>query len=895
MQLDLQATSGTPRSRDFLLPASVVAAFLLALCLVPALSAQSRSYTSVSGTVTDPSGAVVPGATVEIHNPVSQFERSTTTDNGGSFSIQNIPFNPYHMTVTGSGFAPYVQDIDLRSAIPVNLKVSLQLATAVQTVTVESNGADLIENDPTFHTDIDRAIIEKMPLESASSSVSSLVTLSSPGISADSNGLFHGLGDHAENSFSVDGQPITDQQSKVFSNQIPLDSIQSLEVIDGAPPAEFGDKTSVVIQVTTRSGLGEKEPHGAITASYGTFGTTTGGFNLAYGNDKIGNYIAVNGLNAGRFLDGPEFTVIHDRGNEENLFDRADFKLSSADTVQLNLGFTRSWFQTPNSFDDLNIGATDPSGNSAGPADQRAQIKTFNIAPSWTRLLNANAVFTIGAFVRRDQFNYYPSRNPFADFSPIQSTSLAQDRNLTNAGLRSDVNYTKGIHNLKVGATYQQTFLNENDTLGIVDPGFVASFGCPDGNPAPDPCAVLPPFDLTTGGKPFTFRGHTDVKELAIYLQDAISKGNWTLNLGIRGDFYNGLTTHKEAEPRVGIAYNMKRTNTVLRASYARSLETPFNENLIVSSIGCANAVLNPLLGCSSFDLTPLRTGWRNEFHVGLEQAFGKYLVASGEYITKYTHNAYDFSVLGNSPIFFPIGWQRSKIPGYAGRVSVPNFHGFSALVVMSSVAARFFNPQVSGAGAAPAAPSGVFRIDHDEKFNETTHLQYQFRKTGPWVGFNWRYDSGLVAGAAPCYGVNDFNNCPSSTTLNGQPAIDLSGFSADQEFQAGFFCGSAHPTPFVALPSTCLASQFGSTLISIPAPGTQNDDKNPGRISSRNLFDLSLGEDNLFRGDKYKWSLQLTAINITDRKALYNFLSTFSGTHYVTPRSLTAQIGFHF
>jgi len=258
MQLDLQATSGTPRSRDFLLPASVVAAFLLALCLVPALSAQSRSYTSVSGTVTDPSGAVVPGATVEIHNPVSQFERSTTTDNGGSFSIQNIPFNPYHMTVTGSGFAPYVQDIDLRSAIPVNLKVSLQLATAVQTVTVESNGADLIENDPTFHTDIDRAIIEKMPLESASSSVSSLVTLSSPGISADSNGLFHGLGDHAENSFSVDGQPITDQQSKVFSNQIPLDSIQSLEVIDGAPPAEFGDKTSVVIQVTTRSGLAKR-------------------------------------------------------------------------------------------------------------------------------------------------------------------------------------------------------------------------------------------------------------------------------------------------------------------------------------------------------------------------------------------------------------------------------------------------------------------------------------------------------------------------------------------------------------------------------------------------------------------------------------------------------------
>ena len=74
-----------------------------------------------------------------------------------------------------------------------------------------------------------------------------------------------------ENSFSVDGQPITDQQSKVFSNQIPLDAVQSMEVISGAPPAEYGDKTSVVINVTTRSGQGVTTPHGSVTASYGKF------------------------------------------------------------------------------------------------------------------------------------------------------------------------------------------------------------------------------------------------------------------------------------------------------------------------------------------------------------------------------------------------------------------------------------------------------------------------------------------------------------------------------------------------------------------------------------------------------------------------------------------------
>jgi hypothetical protein len=296
-----------------------------------------------------------------------------------------------------------------------------------------------------------------------------------------------------------------------------------------------------------------------------------------------------------------------------------------------------------------------------------------------------------------------------------------------------------------------------------------------------------------------------------------------------------------------------------------------------------------------------LSPGFRNEFHAGFEQAFGKYLVFSGEYIWKYTHLGYDFSVLGDTPITFPIEWHNSKIPGYAGRVSVPNYRGFSAQMVFSSVAARFFPPQIGGAGSTVGAPGLPFRIDHDEKFNMTTHLQYQIGKRGPWMGFNWRYDSGLVAGNTPCYGVNSpYNDCPQSTMLNGEPAIlmqDFSGnpLSADLEFEAGYTCNGVRATPTQALPSVCPASGFTSSLIRIPAPGTENDDHNPPRIAPRDLFDVAIGHDNVFRGDKYKVSLQLTAINITNNYALYNFLSTFSGTHYVSPRSLTAEVGLHF
>jgi hypothetical protein len=130
---------------------------------------------------------------------------------------------------------------------------------------------------------------------------------------------------------------------------------------------------------------------------------------------------------------------------------------------------------------------------------------------------------------------------------------------------------------------------------------------------------------------------------------------------------------------------------------------------------------------------------------------------------------------------------------------------------------------------------------------------------------------------------------------LNGQPAIDLSGFTADQEFEAGLVCNGIKATPNTPLPTPCLASQLTSTLLSIPAPGTENDDKKPPRIAQRSLFDASVGEDNIFNGERYKWSIRLTGVNLANKTALYNFLSTFSGTHYVTPRALTAEIGFHF
>ena len=130
--------------------AAAIVAVAVALSVGAANAQSGGTSSAISGTVLDPSGAVVANATVEIHNAVSGFDRTTTTDSKGNFSFPNVPFNPYHMTVTAAGFAQTAQDVEIRSALGVNVKVNLAVAGSSEAVTVEA-GADLVESDPIGH------------------------------------------------------------------------------------------------------------------------------------------------------------------------------------------------------------------------------------------------------------------------------------------------------------------------------------------------------------------------------------------------------------------------------------------------------------------------------------------------------------------------------------------------------------------------------------------------------------------------------------------------------------------------------------------------------------------------------------------------------------------------
>ena len=225
------------------------------------------------------------------------------------------------------------------------------------------------------HTDVSQSLLSNLPISSTGQGLSDAITLTSGGVVADSNGFFHPQGDHGETTYVVDGQQISDQQNKTFSTQLPANAFQSLELVSSSPNAEYGDKTGLIVNAVTRSGLGQKTG-GSLDLYYGSFGTAGEDATFTTGGSKWGNFLLVDTSRTGRFLDSPEFYPNHDIGNSEDFFDRADYQPSSRDSLHLDIFLARNWFQIPGTYEQ-------------SQQDQRQQARTLSLAMGYQHTFNA--------------------------------------------------------------------------------------------------------------------------------------------------------------------------------------------------------------------------------------------------------------------------------------------------------------------------------------------------------------------------------------------------------------------------------------------------------------------------------------------------------------------------
>ncbi len=331
-------------------------------------------------------------------------------------------------------------------------------------------------------------------------------------------------------------------------------------------------------------------------------------------------------------------------------------------------------------------------------------------------------------------------------------------------------------------------------------------------------------------------------------MQDNVKWNNLTTNIGFRYDHNNLPTSDSAFEPRLGVAYYIPSSKTVLRASYNRVLYTPEFENILLSSSVEAAALVPP----SVQDSRELGGGEllvhsekQNAWDFGIQQALGSKLRLDADYWKRKSRFAGDQDQFLNTGVVFPLAFKSGDYNGWNVRLDLARTAGLRGFLSAGHTKAIYVPPLQGGLfldqGALDTITGGPFLIDHDQKLQAQGGLLYDLGQSGVWLGTNVRYDSGLVTGAEPDALLADPDN--------------------------------AFAAPFVVVHS--------------------GGDLDPNRIKSRTIVDFSLG----FDLQKYHvpLSLQADLLNANNEKGVYNIQSVFGGTHVTPPRMVAVRLRYSY
>jgi hypothetical protein len=791
----------------------------LAIALFVPFELLAQITGTISGTVVDATGAPVAAARVSVEAQ-SGLLRSGQTDDGGQYQISNLPLQSYRVSVSADGFDPAVRAITIQSNIPVPLDVRLSVASQTTNITVEGRPpAAAVEPTSTgTRSELDIASLGRTPVSPAVRGLEA-VLLSVPGFAADANGAIHPRGAHNQMTYVIDGMPVTDQLTGAFANAVDASIVETVDLFTGNVPAEFGSKVSGVAVITTRSGIGsERWVRGSLQQYVGQFDTVGQVAQFTGGNDRFGYFTSANVMKSHRYLDQVSIDNLHNGGDSERAFTRLDWLPSSRDQIRVNLMAGRSSFELANL-----------RSQQAMEQDQRQMLKDFSAAVGWVRTLGPRTTIDSLVSFRTAVAQLFPS----AGDTPV---TAAQDRHLTTVTTAIHGNRQQGRQTLRGGGECQMFAVSESFGFGVTD----ARFNDP-GSISYIP--TLAAFDLSRGGKLFQFAKKASGKLCSGFGQDVVRAGPVTLSLGLRYDVYRFLARGNQLQPRIGIAYHIARTSTVLRASYNRTYQTPPNENLLLTSAN-ESAVLVPAavresLGAAFLVIRPER---QNVYEVGLQQGLGSHAKVDASYYHKDSTDLQDNDNFFNTGIIFPTSLARARTNGAELRVTfAPSraLNGWASFTHYHTVVTPPFTGGLFlGSTALNALTAGPFVIDHDQKLGISTGTQYSVTKN-LWVSGTLRFDSGLVT--------------------NPSDPVQV---AADPDYR--------DLLPYVDLNAD------------VP------------RVRPHATFDVATGYE-WRKDDRKTWEAAVQVSNIGNTTALYNFQSIFVGTRLLQPRTATVRLKRYF
>jgi len=671
---------------------------LLVCLFVGQLFGQSNSGV-VRLKVVDPAGLGLQ-TSVEFVSDANQFRQSYVTDQAGALVARKLPFGMYRVDAKRPGFALYSSVVEIRSAISVELRIQLSVATT-QTA-VEVRDSDTLV-DPHRTGTLNRVGGDTLEHRSTALPGRSVIDLvnSQPGWLLESNGVLHPRGSEYQTQYVVDGVPLTDNRSPSFAPEIEADDAESVTILTANFPAEYGRKLGGVVEISTthdsRPGL-----HGQFVASGGSFDTADGYLMVQQGWGKNTLGVSAEGALTDRYLDPPVLDDFTNRATTSSFAAHYERDLTERDRLGFIVRHEQTVFQVPNEF----------LQQAVRQRQDRSSNETIGIL-SYQHVFSSNVLGDFRLMSRDDSSGL--SSNP-------QSTPViaGQQRSVREVYVKGNISIHHGIHEIKAGADMDYGSIHEQFNYAITD---------------------FSQFDADTRPT-FSFTGHGLDREQALYVQDLMRLGRLTLSAGLRWDHYHLVIDRNALSPRLGIAWYWPRADLVFHASYDRIFQTPAPENILLAS-SSAVVALNP-----EVLRLPVEPSHGNFYEAGITKGFFGKMKLDVNYFDRTFDNYADDDVLFDTGVSFPIAFRRGTIYGTEAKLDLPNWGRLSGQVSYSNMVGFGYTPVTGGLflgddASNALANTGRFPVSQDQRNTVSARFRYQVVPRA-WVALGGSYGSGL-------------------------------------------------------------------------------------------------------------------------------------------------------
>jgi outer membrane receptor protein involved in Fe transport len=783
------------------------------LLLPPTVAAQSNA-SIIRGIVTDKNNAVVAGATVQLINAVTRYSQTTTTDSQGAYRLIDVPFNDYLLTVEAKGFETTTREVKVHSNLAQQIDVQLGVAGVRQEVNVTAEPG-LIEPEKTAPTTvIDRNLIQRFPTSQPSRSAEEIIA-TAPGWTEDANGRLHARGIEYQVQYSLDGIPIYDTIADTFASAPDPRNFRSVEISTAYLPAEYGNKLAGIIAVTSRSGL-EIPTQGSVTLSGGSFSTFETAFDVGGHSRKFGYFASFAGSTTDRFLDPPAIDNFHNNGQAVKGYFKLDYTPSEHNIFRFSVFANQQRFDVPNLPDQEEEGQ-----------NQRRRTHDNMQSFSWEHIFSPHLVSMLAVYQRYNAANLRSNEETGPVFAE-------QSRHHANYGLLGSLTWHKSRHTIKSGFEFTRFPVTESFTLSFTDLAEVLE-------KQPDLPEEVQGFVFPNA---FFFNDHHTGWEGSAYVQDHINAtSHLTFDLGVRFDGYHFLVDKNFVSPRLGMAYYIEKTKTVLRAAYNRFMETPALENLLLSSSEEAR-IFSPAGEEGGPEGAPVRPSREWQIDVGFQQGLGRYVRLDADFYYRRLKNPPEITNFLETGLIFPATLDHSRSKGIETRLDLARVHGFSGYVSYTNLHIYGFAPITGGLFLGEAVdlsqrPGSRINIEEDQRNTLAFQFMYDRLPGGFWTAFGGRHDSGFSVELEPDANIEEF-------------AMEFPEKVLDRvNFERGF-------------------------------------------IKPHTVFNWSIGKD-IRLNEHLTLSGQFNIQNLVDQFYLITFESVFSGTTIGRPRNYSGRLSLNF